>query len=339
MADIEYSKLNRQQKLAIFLISIGPETASQVLKQFDDVEIENLCREMAAFQMIPENVSKQAMEEFASVVASSAQAATGGIGFVQRTLELAKGDHRASAIVGRVGPAVGTSIEVIKDISDMEGRQIFNLIKHEQPQTISFVLSYLEPTKSAEVFPLLSPDLREEVLERLGTIESTSIELVNKIARSLGKHFDTKNRPAFHHSGGVRAVASLLNSLEKDLSKTLLGRLEERNAALSAAIRKKLFSFEDLNRLQSADLQRILREIDSGNLAIAMKSASEPLRTKVYAGLSKRAAESLKEEIEMLGPVRLKDVEAAQDLIIQAVRRLEEEGQISIDSDSAAVVA
>jgi flagellar motor switch protein FliG len=339
MADIDFSKLNRHQKLAIFLISIGPETAAQILKQFDDIEIENLSREMAAFEMIPDNVVKQAMEEFSSVVASSVQAATGGIGFVQRTLELAKGDHRASAIVGRVGPAIGTSIEVIKDISDMEGRQIFNLIKNEQPQTISFVLSYLEPTKAAEVFPLLSPDLREEVIERLGTIESTSIELVNKIARSLGKHFDTKKRPAFHHSGGVRAVASLLNSLEKDLSKTLLGRLEERNASLSAAIRKKLFSFEDLNRLQSADLQRVLREIDSGNLGIALKSASEPLRNKVYAGLSKRAAESLKEEIEMLGPVRLKDVEAAQDLIIQAVRRLEEEGQITIDADSAAVIA
>ncbi len=339
MADIDFSKLNRHQKLAIFLISIGPETAAQILKQFDDIEIENLSREMAAYEMIPDNVVKQAMEEFSSVVASSVQAATGGIGFVQRTLELAKGDHRASAIVGRVGPAVGTSIEVIKDISDMEGRQIFNLIKNEQPQTISFVLSYLEPTKAAEVFPLLSPDLREEVIERLGTIESTSIELVNKIARSLGKHFDTKKRPAFHHSGGVRAVASLLNSLEKDLSKTLLGRLEERNASLSAAIRKKLFSFEDLNRLQSADLQRVLREIDSGNLGIALKSASEPLRNKVYAGLSKRAAESLKEEIEMLGPVRLKDVEAAQDLIIQAVRRLEEEGQITIDADAAAVIA
>jgi flagellar motor switch protein FliG len=339
MADIDYAKLNRQQKLAIFLISIGPEASASVLKQFDDVEIESLCREMAAFPMVSESVQKLALEEFAGVVASSVQSATGGIGFVQKTLELAKGDHRASAIIGRVGPVVGTSIEVIKDISEMEGRQIFNLIKHEQPQTISFVLSYLEPAKSAEVFPLLSPDLREEVLERLGTIESTSIDLVNKIARSLGKHFDTKTRPAFHHSGGVRAVASLLNSLEKDLSKTLLGRLEERNATLSAAIRKKLFSFEDLNRLQAADLQRILREIDSGNLAIAMKSASEPLRNKVYAGLSKRAAEGLKEEIEMLGPVRLKDVEAAQDLIIQAVRRLEEEGQISIDSDSAAVVA
>ena len=126
----------------------------------------------------------------------------------------------------------------------MEGRQIFNLIKHEQPQTISFVLSYLDGAKSAEVFGLLGPELREEVIERLGTIESTSLELVGKIARSLGKHFDSKVRPAFHRSGGVRAVADLLNQLEKDMSKNLLARLEERNAQLGAAIRKKLFSFD-----------------------------------------------------------------------------------------------
>ena len=339
MADIDYTKLNRTQKLAVFLICIGPESAAEVLKHFDDVEIENLCREMAGFPMISQGVQQQAFEEFSSVVAGSVQSASGGINFAQRTLEIAKGGHKASAIISRVGPAAGTSMEVIKDISEMEGRQIYNLIKHEQPQTISFVLSYLEPAKSAEVFPLLSPELREEVLERLGTIESTSVELVTKIARNLGKHSDNKTRPAFHHSGGVRAVAGLLNSLEKDLSKTLLGRLEERNATLSAAIRKKLFSFEDLNRLQSADLQRILREVDSSNLAISMKSASESLRNKVFAGLSKRAAEGLKEEIELLGPVRLKDVEAAQDVIIQAVRRLEEEGQISIDSDAQAVVA
>jgi flagellar motor switch protein FliG len=339
MPDIDYAKLTRQQKLAVFLICIGPEAAAEVLRQFDDVEVENLCREMAGFPMIPEAVQKQVLEEFSGIVAGSVQSAAGGLPFAQRTLEIAKGGHKASAIIGRVGPTTGTSIEVIKDISEMEGRQIFNLIKHEQPQTISFILSYLEPAKAAEVFPLLSPELREEVLERLGTIESTSLELVNKIARSLGKHFDNKTRPAFHHSGGVRAVAGLLNSLEKELSKTLLGRLEERNAALSAAIRKKLFSFEDLNRLQPADLQRILREVDSSNLAISMKSASESLRTKVFAGLSKRAAESLKEEIELLGPVRLKDVEAAQDTIIQVVRRLEEEGQITIDSDAQAVVA
>jgi hypothetical protein len=152
---------------------------------------------------------QQAMEEFSGVVATSVTSALGGLPYAQRTLEIAKGDYKASSIIGRVGPS-GTSVEVIKDISEMEGRQIFNLIKQEQPQTISFVLSYLDPAKSAEVFALLSPDLREEVIERLGTIESTSLELVGKIARSLGKHFDTKVRPAFHRSGGVRAVATLL---------------------------------------------------------------------------------------------------------------------------------
>jgi flagellar motor switch protein FliG len=338
MAEIDYSKLSRQQKLAVFLICVGPDAAAEVLKQFDDTEVELLCREMSTFPMVPEPVMKQALEEFTSVVASSVSSALGGLAYAQRTLEIAKGDYKASSIISRVGP-VGTSVEVIKDISEMEGRQIFNLIKHEQPQTISFVLSYLEPDKAGEVFALLSPDLREEVIERLGTIESTSLELVSKIVRSLGKHFDTKVRPAFHRSGGVRAVASLLNTLEKDMSKTLLARIEERNATLGAAIRKKLFSFEDLNRLSAADLQRVLREVDTGNLAISMKSASETLREKIYAGLSKRAAEGLKEEIELLGPVRLKDVETAQDVIIQAVRKLEEEGQISLDSESQALVA
>jgi flagellar motor switch protein FliG len=338
MADIDYPKLNRQQKLAVFLICIGPEAAADVLKQFDDTAIELLCREMSGFTMIPESVQKQAIEEFSGIVAASTNSALGGLVYAQRTLEIAKGDYKASSIIGRVGPT-GTSVDIISEIAEMEGRQIFNLIKHEQPQTIAFILSYLDPAKSAEVFALLSPDLREEVVERLGTIESTSLELVNKIVRSLGRHLDRKVRPAFHHSGGVRAVAGLLNSLEKDMSKNLLARIEERNATLGAAIRKKLFSFEDLNRLTVADLQRVLREVDSGNLAIAMKSASEALRGKLMSGLSKRAAEALKEEMELLGPVRLKDVEAAQDVIIQAVRKLEEEGQISLDSESQALVA
>ncbi len=333
-ADFDYTKLSRQQKLAVFLVVIGPEAAAEVLRQFEDAEIEVLCREMSTLGIIPHAAQKLVLEEFSTVVASSASSVLGGLGYAQRTLEIAKGDYKASAIIGRVGP-VGTSVDVIKDISEMEGRQIFNLIKHEQPQTISFVLSYLDSAKSSEVFALLTPELREEVLERLGTIESTSLELVAKIVHSLGKHFDSKVRPAFHRSGGVRAVADLLNQLEKDMSKNLLARLEERNASLSAAIRKKLFSFDDLTRLQPADLQRVLREVDSANLAISMKSASETLRERIYGAISKRAAESLKEELELLGPVRLKDVEAAQDSIIQVVRRLEEEGQITLESDSA----
>ncbi|HEY0967460.1 MAG TPA: flagellar motor switch protein FliG [Opitutaceae bacterium] len=332
MPDVDYSKLSRMQKLAVLLIMIGPESAAEVLKQFEDGEVELLCREMSLLPLVPQSVQKQAIEEFSGLLAQSCTSALGGISYAQRTLGIAKGDYKASAIIDRVGP-VGTSVDVIKDISEMEGRQIFNLIKNEQPQTIAFVLSYLESSKSSEIFMLLGPDLREEVVERLGTIESTSLELVGKIARSLGKHFDTKVRPSFHRSGGVRAVADLLNELDKDTSKSLLARLEERNAGLGSAIRKKLFSFEDLGRLQPADLQRILREVDSSNLAISMKSASESLRDKIYNSISKRAAEGLKEELELLGPVRLKDVEVAQDAIIQVVRRLEEEGQIALDGD------
>ncbi len=295
MTELEYGKLTRLQKLAIFLIVIGPEAAAEVLRQFEDPDIELLCREMSTITVVPTEVQRLSMDEFSPLVAKSVGSALGGLAYAQRTLEIAKGDYKASTIVGRIGPVVGTSVEVIKDISEMEGRQIFNLVKHEQPQTISFLLSYLDSEKSAEVFALLGPDLREEVIERLGTIESTSLELVSKIARSLGKHYDTKMRPAFHRSGGVRAVADLLNNLDKEMSKNLLARLEERNANLSAAIRKKLFSFEDLLRLQAADLQRVLREVDSSNLAVAMKSASETLRERIYGAISKRAAESLKE--------------------------------------------
>jgi flagellar motor switch protein FliG len=337
MIDPDFSKLTRQQKLALFLIVLGPESAAEVLRHFDDAEIELLCREMAQYGMVSDNTRIRVLEEFTPLVGESITATLGGLDYARRTLEIARGDYKAGTIIGRLGPA-GSAVEVIKDISEMEGRQIYNLIKNEQPQTISFVLSYLEGAKAAEIFALLSPDLREEVVERLGTIDSTSLDLVGKIVRNLGKHFDNKVRPTYHRSGGVRVVADLLNGIDKEMSKSLLARLEERNAQLGAAIRKKMFSFEDLSRLAAADLQRVLREVDSANLAVSMKSASDPLKEKIYQSISKRAAESLRDEIGMLGPVRLKDVEVAQDAIIQVVRRLEEEGSISLDSGSDSAV-
>jgi len=336
MDEIDYPALSRAQRLAIFLIVIGPETAAEMLRQFEDADIEAICTSMAQFKMVPDTVRKLALDEFAGIVVHSANSTMGGISYAQHTLELAKGDYKASAIIGRLGGAGGTPVDVMKDVAEMDGRQIFNLVRNEQPQTIAFVLSYLDSGKAAEVFNLLSPELRDDVIERLGTLEATSLDLVAKITRSFGKHQNPKaSRPAFHRSGGVRAVADLLNQLGKDTSKALLTRLEERNADLGGAIRKKLFSFEDISRLQLSDLQRVLREVEMSSLAIAMKSASAPLREKLYGALSKRAAEGLKEELEMLGSVRLKDVEAAQETVIRAVRQLEEEGEITLDQDNA----
>lgn len=332
MGSVDYDKLSRPQKLAIFLIVIGPDTAAEVLRQFDDGDIEMICREMSNFSVVPPEMRRLSIEEFSPLVAESVGSTLGGPGYARRALEIAKGDQ-AATMVGRIAPTGGSSVAAVKDISEMDARQIFNLVRGEQPQTISFLLSYLSSAKSAEVFALLEPELREEVIERLSTIESTSLDLVSKIARRLGSRVDPNARPALHRTGGVRAVADLLNQLDKATTKSLLSQLEQRNATLSAAIHKQLFSFEDLGRLQPSDLQRVLREVDSSSLATAMKSASEPLRARIYGAISKRAAESLKEEIGMLGRVRLKDVEAAQDAVIQAVRRLEEAGEISLESE------
>ncbi|RRJ98034.1 flagellar motor switch protein FliG [Opitutaceae bacterium TAV4] len=339
MADIDYTHLSRLQKLAVFLIVIGPEAAAEVLKQFEDSEVELLCREMGQFTLISDTVRTQALDEFAPIVGAGLLSTLGGLEFARRALEIARGEYKAATLLNRVGAsAAASTVDVIADIAGMEGRQIYNLIKQEQPQTVAFVLSYLDAPKAAEVFSLLDADRREEILERLGTIDSTSLGLVAKVVRNLSRHFDRKVAPAFHHSGGVRAVADLLNGIDKDAAKALLTRIEERNNQLGGAIRRKMFSFEDIRRLSAMDLQRVLREVDSAQLAIAMKSATEALRDKIYSSLSKRAAEGLRDEISMLGPVRLRDVETAQDAIIQTIRLMEEEGTISLDGGEIAMV-
>jgi flagellar motor switch protein FliG len=333
---IDYGKLTRMQKLALFLLVIGPEAAAEILRSFDDGQIELLCREMGGFPMVPDFVRRQVLEEFAPLIGESVSSSLGGLDFAKRAVEKVRGDHRATSILGRAGMTDGAATaDALRDFGEMEGRQIFNLLRAEHPQTIAFVLSHLTSAKAAEVFGLLVPEVREEVIERLGIIDRTSTALVGKIVRSLGRHLESGPRPTLQASGGVRAVADLLNGLDKATSKTVLTRLEERNATLGAAVRRRLFSFEDLSRLTAADLQRVLREVDSSNLALSLKGASDGLKDKVFGAISKRAAESLRDEIGMLGAVRRKEVDAAQDSVIQVVRRLEEEGAVTLDSDAA----
>ncbi len=341
MAELDYTKLTRLQKLAAFLIVLGPEAAADILRQFDDTELENVCREMGQMPVVSDALRTAALEEFAPLIGESLGCTLGGLDYARRTLELSRGEHKAALVLSRVGaePVTSSSSELMADIAEMEGRQIFNLLKDEQPQTIAYLLSHLASAKAAEVFLLLPSETREDVVERLGTIESTPRDLVAKIVRNLSRHVSGKMAQSYHASGGVRAVADLLNSLDKESSKNLLVRIEERNAQLGASVRRKMFSFEDIRRLQAADLQRVLREVDSSHLSVAMKSATESLRESIYASISKRAAEALRDEIAMLGPVRLKDVETAQDAIIQVVRRLEEEGSITVGDGESTMVA
>ncbi len=330
-APLDVSKMTRVQKLAALLIVIGPEAAAQVMRNLDEHELDVIAAEMAKMPMIPQNLQKDILKEFTEVAVEASTGILGGVGYTQSALEKSVGVFRATNIVGRVAPT-RTPVAAMQAIIEMEPRQIHNLIKQEQPQTIALVMSYLGSAKSAQLLVLLRPEIRESVVERLATLAATPIEVVEKLVEVLNHRVGTKPTRALNQTGGLKMTAEMLNSLDKNISKTLLIALEERNAELGAGIRQKMFTFEDLGLLDVPSLQKVLREIDMRDLAVSLKSASDKLKTTLLACISKRAAETVNEEMSFMGPLKLKDIEAAQGRIIEVVRRLESEGEIEIDS-------
>lgn len=339
MAKLNYEELSKPQKLAAFLITIGEEDASHLLRQLPEEDIEVVIREIATMEVVDFDLQESVVEELCNLVGAGLSSSLGGVPFAQRALEKAKGPHIASNIMLKSLPA-SNSIDAVRELDEMDIRQIFSLIKEEQPQTISFIFSYLEPKKIAAILPLFPPQRREDIVERLGTMEPISSELIGKVLQSLSKRIATgPQKHAIHRRGGVKTVAALLNAVDRETSKTLLSRLEERNAPLAQAIRKNLFSLEDLTRLAVTDLQKILREVESADISLCLKTASDKVRNALFGALSKRAAEALKEEMEMLGPVRVREIEEAQDRIIAVISALGEAGEINISTGSDDIVS
>ena len=220
-------------------------------------------------------------------------------------------------------------------IAEMDPRHIFNLIRDEQPQTIAFVVSYLAPERAAQIFGLLRPEQRDKIIERLATLAPTPIEVAEKVVDVLNAKLGIKQTRAMSQTGGVTPAADILNAMDKTVSRSLLTSIEEHNPELCQAIRKKMFTFEDLLQLNSQAIQRIMRETDMRDLALALKKASDPLKKLLLSNISRRGAEAVQEEMSMLGTVKLRDVEAAQFRIIDAVRKLEAEGEIELDQSGS----
>jgi flagellar motor switch protein FliG len=212
-------------------------------------------------------------------------------------------------------------------IVELEPRQIFNLLKQEQPQTISLILSYLPPEKASQLLIMLRGDLRDQVIERLATLAPTPIEIVEKVVEQLNRKLGTQHTRALNLTGGLKSAANLLNSLDKNLTKTLLQNIEERNPELGQQIRQKMFTFEDVATLETTVLQKVLREVDLRDLAIALKTASDTLKGALLSAVSKRAAETVQEEMSFMGPLKLRDIEAAQMRIIELVRKSEADNE------------
>jgi flagellar motor switch protein FliG len=314
---------------------LGSESAAVILKQFQTREIEAISREMARFNLITRDQQQDILMEFSSVAVAASTSVSAGVEVTRNTLERALGSFKASDVLGRVTSSRPTA-GAMQSIADMDARHIFNLLRDERVQAITFIVSHLSPEKAAQVLNLLRPEQRNQIIERLATLAPTPVEVGEKVVEVLNAKLGVKQTRALTQTGGITSVADLLNAMDKNASRELLTHIEEHNADLSQAIRKKMFTFEDLVSLDAPYIQRIMREIDMRDLTVALKKASEPLKRLLLSNISRRAAATVQEEMAFLGHVKARDVEAAQFRIIDAVRKLEAEGEIEIDSSKPA---
>jgi flagellar motor switch protein FliG len=326
---VEFLNMTKLQKLAALLIILGPDSAAQILKNLDEHEVEAVSVEMSKLPVVSQELQREVLREFSEVAVQASTGILGGANFAKIALEKSVGLFRASDIIGRIAPT-RVPLAAMRQIIDMEVRQLFNLLKQEQPQTIALILSYLPPERSSQVLMFLRGELRDKVVERLATLAPTPVEVVERIVEVLNQKAGVKPTRALSQTGGVKSAADLLNSMDKNMSQSMLVDLEQRNPELGRAIRQQMFTFEDLALLDPPSLQKIMREVDMRDLAVALKTASEKLKAALLAAVSKRAAETVKEEISFLGPVKKKEIEAAQMRIIDSVHQLETEGELDL---------
>jgi flagellar motor switch protein FliG len=333
-AAVEPGALNKTQKLAALLVMLGTESAAVILKQFQPREIEAISREMARFNLITRDQQQDILMEFSSVAVAASTSVSAGVDVTRNTLEKALGSFKAGDVLGRV-TSTRAPVGAMQSIAEMDPRHIFNLLRDEKVQAITFIISHLPPEKAAQVLNLLRPEQRDQVIERLATLAPTPVEVGEKVVDVLNAKLGIKQTRALTQTGGITSVADLLNAMDKTVSRTLLTNIEGRNPDLSQAIRKKMFTFEDLLSLEAPYIQRIMREIDMRDLTVALKKVSEPLKRLLLSNISRRAAATVQEEMAFLGHVKMRDIEAAQFRIIDAVRKLEAEGEIELDTSKS----
>ncbi len=320
------------QKLAALMILLGEDTAAEMLKSFDDNERELVCAEMANLPMMDQEQQGIVLQEFTEMAISASSGVTGSVDYTRKVLEKSVGLFKAAEIIGRVGTA-RTSVSTMQQIIDLDAVAICNLIKDEEPQAIALIVSYLSASKGSEVLINLPESVRELVIEKLATLESTPIEVVETLGEVLSSKVGERVSRALNQTGGEKSAAAVLNAMGKEQRADILNNIDERNPDLVRSIRMKMFTFDDLGTLDAKTLQTIMREVDAGKLAVALSAATESLREAMLGALSKRAAETVADEIENMGKVSLREIQASQNSIIDAVRQLESDGEISLESE------
>jgi len=334
----DISKMTNVQKLAALLIILGPESAAQILKSLSPADLDVVSTEMARLPVITQELRVEILREMATVAQAASTNLRGGAEYAQTALEKAVGAYKATDIMNRISPNRGSSA-LVHRLQEMEPRHIFNLIRDEHLQTITLVASYLRPEKASEMLALLRAEMRDQVVERLATLEPSPVEVIETVIEVMERRLRGKASRGLNQTGGLKSAADVLNALNKNLSKSIINSLEERNAELGQAIRQKMFTFADLMRLDNTALQKVMREVDMRDLALALKKSDDVIKAKLLGTISKRAAETVNDEISFMGAVKLKEIDAAQLRIIEVVRKLEGEGEIDLEVPREAAAA
>ncbi|WP_416150953.1 flagellar motor switch protein FliG [Salipaludibacillus sp. HK11] len=320
--------LTGKQKAAILLISLGPDVSAQVYKHLSEEEIEKLTLEIAGVRRVEQDTKEEVIDQFHQLAIAQDYITQGGIGYAKDVLEKALGSEEAMEMINRLTSTL--QVRPFDFARKTEASQIFNFIQNEHPQTIALILSYLESEQSGQILSALPQEVQADVAKRIAIMDSTSPEIVNEVESILERKLSATVTQDYTQAGGIESVVEVLNSVDRSTERTILDALEIQDPELAEEIKKRMFVFEDIVTLDNRSIQRVIRDVENEDLQLSLKVASDEVKEIVFSNMSQRMSETFKEEMEFMGPVRLRDVEEAQTRIVAVIRRLEEAGEIVI---------
>lgn len=327
MADVETEGLVAKEKVAVLMIALGQETTAEVMKYMSDFEIEQIAQSISELEVVTTEQEDEVLGEFEQMLFAGQYISQGGIDFARGALEKAVGPRKAQSLLDRVNSTTASGFYRLRNV---DPAQIIPFVRKEHPQTISLILSQLDVNQAAGVLNGLSEQLQADVALRIAQMENISPHVLRDLEESLAGELEAIMSGQVTEIGGPKAVAEILNHTGRTTEKSVLERLDAHDPELAEHVRNKMFVFDDIAQLTDREIQMILREVDTHDLAIALKGATEELKERVFANVSDRVGQMMKEEMDFAGPIRLSDVEEVQLKVVQTVRQLEEAGQVTI---------
>ncbi len=322
------SDLSGVEKAAILLIALGPEKSAIIFKHLKEDEIEQLTLEIANTRSISSQVKEGVVDEFYEICLAQQYISEGGIGYATDLLEKALGAEKARDVIGRLTASL--QVRPFEFIRKTDATQLLNFIQDEHPQTIALILAYLPSSQAAAIVSSLAQDKQADVAKRIAQMDRTSPDVIKEVEKVLERKLASLVNQDYTIVGGVDAIVEILNTVDRGTEKNIMETLDIEEPELADEIRHKMFVFEDILSLDNRSIQRVLREVDNNELAISLKGANEDVQNVIFENLSSRLASMIKEDMEFMGPVRMKDVEDAQQRIVNIIRKLEESGDIVI---------